>query len=81
MKKEKISIAFLLIVTLLWSAVFPITKGVIPHMHPLAFVNLRCLVAAALFLPLIVYQYRLWSWPLLKFGLILGIINSMIIIT
>lgn len=71
----------LIFVTLLWGLTFPLIKLALVHISPSMFVLVRFILAALIFLPVLLWDLRHSTRTLLFAGLALGLMNSIIYLT
>lgn len=76
MNKQVHAYIMLLLVTIIWGATFPIIHNSVQNVDPAVFVVVRFGIAGLLLLPFIWQQFRVRDLASLKYGVILGIINS-----
>ncbi|AKP73858.1 carboxylate/amino acid/amine transporter [Piscirickettsia salmonis] len=68
---------FLILVTVLWGATFPLIKSAITTINPNAFVAIRLMIAAITFFPFILHKTPKTTPTILKGALILGLFESL----
>lgn len=68
---------WLVLIAAIWGLTFPLIKDAVSHIEPYSFVFIRFSLAALLFFPFIIKEWKQTNLPLVISGLILGIITSM----
>lgn len=76
MNKQVHAYIMLLLVTVIWGATFPIIHNSVQNVSPIIFVVVRFGIAGLLLLPFVWQQFKVRDFASLKYGIILGLINS-----
>lgn len=78
MKSSFYAHIILFLITILWGATFPVVHNFGGSDSPTLFVFMRFFIAAIVMLPFIYYRFNLLDLASLKYGFLLGLVNSCI---
>ena len=76
MSKQFHAYLMLILISVIWGATFPIIHNSVQNISPILFVLVRFGLAGIFLLPFIWRQFRQKDTASLKFGILLGIVNS-----